>query len=126
MKRGFTLIELLDSIVVLGLIAVVITPVITDTLNDSREDAYQKQVDNLIKAANTWSIKNPDKLPSTDNKIFLSLDTLTEDGIVEDDEIINPKTRKKMEGCISISYSSTYNQYEYKYISDNNSCNKRT
>jgi type IV pilus assembly protein PilA len=122
MKRGFTLIELLAVIVVLGLIAVVITPVITDTLNDSREDAYQKQVDNLIKAANTWSIKNPDKLPSTDNKIFLSLDTLTEDGIVEDDEIINPKTRKKMEGCISISYSSTYNQYEYKYISDNNSC----
>ncbi len=122
MKRGFTLIELLAVIVVLGLIAVVITPVITDTLNDSREDAYQKQVDNLIKAANTWSIKNPDKLPSKDNKIFLSLDTLTEDGIVEDDEIINPKTRKKMEGCISISYSSTYNQYEYKYISDNNSC----
>lgn len=122
MKRGFTLIELLAVIVVLGLIAVVITPVITDTLNDSREDAYQKQVDNLIKAANTWSIKNPDKLPSKDNKIFLSLDTLTEDGIVEDDEIINPKTRKKMEGCISISYSSTYNQYEYKYISDNNLC----
>lgn len=122
MKRGFTLIELLAVIVVLGLIAVVITPVITETLNDSREDAYQKQVDNLIKAANTWSIKNPDKLPSKDNKIFLSLDTLTEDGIVEDDEIINPKTRKKMEGCISISYSSTYNQYEYKYISDNNSC----
>ncbi len=122
MKRGFTLIELLAVIVVLGLIAVVITPVITDTLNDSREDAYQKQVDNLIKAANTWSIKNLDKLPSKDNKIFLSLDTLTEDGIVEDDEIINPKTRKKMEGCISISYSSTYNQYEYKYISDNNSC----
>ena len=122
MKRGFTLIELLALIVVLGLIAVVITPVITDTLNDSREDAYQKQVDNLIKAANTWSIKNPDKLPSTDNKMFLSLDTLTEDGIVEDDEIINPKTRKKMEGCISISYNSTYNQYEYKYISDNNSC----
>lgn len=122
MKRGFTLIELLAVIVVLGLIAVVITPVITDTLNDSREDAYQKQIDNLIKAANTWSIKNPDKLPSTDNKMFLSLDTLTEDGIVEDDEIINPKTRKKMEGCISISYSSTYNQYEYKYISDNNSC----
>ena len=122
MKRGFTLIELLAVIVVLGLIAVVITPVITDTLNDSREDAYQKQVDNLIKAANTWSIKNPDKLPSTDNKIFLSLDTLTDDGIVEDDEIINPKTRKKMEGCISISYSSTYNQYEYKYISDNNLC----
>ena len=122
MKRGFTLIELLAVIVVLGLIAVVITPVITDTLNNSREDAYQKQVDNLIKAANTWSIKNLDKLPSKDNKIFLSLDTLTEDGIVEDDEIINPKTRKKMEGCISISYSSTYNQYEYKYINDNNSC----
>ena len=57
MTRGFTLIELLAVIVVLGLIAVVITPVITDTLNDSREDAYQKQVDNLIKAANTWSIK---------------------------------------------------------------------
>ena len=122
MKRGFTLIELLAVIVVLGLIAVVITPVITDTLNDSREDAYQKQVDNLIKAANTWSIKNPDKLPSTDNKMFLSLDPSPEDGIVEDDEIINPKTRKKMEGCISISYNSTYNQYEYKYISDNNSC----
>ena len=120
-KRGFTLIELLAVIVILGVIAAIITPVITGILTTSEDDAYNKQVDNLIKAANTWGLKNIDQLPESGRK-FIQLDTLVNDGIVEDNEIIDPRTKEKMEGCISVSYSSDYNQYEYKYLSDNNLC----
>lgn len=120
-RKGFTLIELLAVIVILGLLSVIIAPVITGILTKSEDDAYNKQVDNLIKAANTWGLKNIEELPTSGKKI-IQLDTLVNDGIVEDDEIINPRTKEKMEGCISVSYSSDYNQYEYKYLSDNNLC----
>ena len=120
-RKGFTLIELLAVIVILGLFLLIIAPVITGILTKSEDDAYNKQVDNLIKAANTWGLKNIEELPTSGKKI-IQLDTLVNDGIVEDDEIINPRTKEKMEGCISVSYSSDYNQYEYKYLSDNNLC----
>lgn len=120
-KSGFTLIELLAVIVVLGILGAVITPVVTGILTTSKEDAYNKQVDNLIKAANTWGLKNLDELPTSGSKI-IQFDTLISDGIIENDEIIDPRTSEKMEGCISVSYSSDYNQYEYKYLSDSSLC----
>lgn len=122
MKRGFTLVELLAVIIILGLLIGVVTPVVTGIISNSEEEAYNKQVDTLIKAANTWSLKNPEQL-SSDKKNILQLDTLVEDGIVEDNEIINPKTNEKMEGCISITYVEEYKQYEYNYISDSSLCN---
>lgn len=121
MKRGFTLIELLAVLVILAILAITITPVVTGILTTAEDDAYNKQVDNLIKAANTWGLKNIDQLP-TDGRKIISLDTLVNDGIIEDNEIINPKTNEKMEGCISVSYITDYKQYEYKYLSDNNLC----
>ena len=121
MKRGFTLIELLAVIIVLGVLALIITPVVTGILTSAVDDAYNKHVDNLIKAANTWGLKNIEELP-TDGKKIIQLDTLVNDGIIEDDEIIDPRTNEKMEGCISVSYSEDYKQYEYKYLSNNDLC----
>ena len=43
-KKGFTLAELLGVMVILGIIALIITPVITDTVNQSEQKAYEKQI----------------------------------------------------------------------------------
>lgn len=120
-KRGFTLIELLAVITILGIIAVIITPVVTGILSKAEEDAYKKQVDNIVKAAQTWGLRHIDELSINDKKT-IQLDTLIGEGFIENSDIINPKTNERMEGCISITYSEEYKQYEYKYISDNNLC----
>lgn len=72
-KRGFTLIELLGVIIVLGLLAVITAPKVIDSINDSREKAYNNQINSLISAAKKWGTSNSDKLP--ENSIQVSLPT---------------------------------------------------
>ena len=50
MKKGFTLIELLAVIVILAIIALIATPIILGTINDSKERATELSVKNYIRA----------------------------------------------------------------------------
>ena len=52
MKRGFTLIELLGIIVVLGIIATIVTPVIQSTLAQNQESVYNTLVKQIEGNAN--------------------------------------------------------------------------
>lgn len=117
MKRGFTLAELLGVIVILGVIAIIVTPIVTGTLNESKEKAYNKQISIVENAAKKWGTENIDLLPDMDSEEsqIISLDTLINSGQLQDASIKNPKTGEELEGCIVISYNSEYNQYEYKY-----------
>ena len=50
MKKGFTLVELLAVIVILGIIAVITTPVIRGIIDSARKDAFEDSVYGLIHA----------------------------------------------------------------------------
>ena len=50
-KNGFTLIELLAVIVILAVIALIATPLIMNTINDARDSAMQRSVQNIQHAA---------------------------------------------------------------------------
>ena len=52
-KKGFTLIELLAVIVILAVIALIATPLIMNTINDARDSAMQRSVQNIRNSAET-------------------------------------------------------------------------
>lgn len=48
-KKGFTLIELLAVLIVLGLIAVIVSPIITNALNDAKMSAYKSTIMSIVR-----------------------------------------------------------------------------
>lgn len=66
-KRGFTLIELLAIIVLIGLIALVITPKITTTLTKQEMKSFKSSVEGIVKAVKQDVINNASFNSSTSN-----------------------------------------------------------
>jgi len=123
-KNAFTLVELLAVLIVLGLIAVIVVPSVTNTVKSSNENAYKKQIQVLETAAEKWGTENIDRLPAIDSDETLVIDfnTLYTSGQIATYPVNNPKTNSDLEGCIIVTYNNTYKQYEYKYNSDTTKC----
>ena len=119
-KRGFTLIELMAVITVLGVIAAITIPKITDTLEKSKEKAYKNQINSLVSIAKRWGASNQDKL-STETRLHFS--TLFDEGYIKQKDIVNPITNDKLKGCIKITYDEEYSQYKYEYTDSEAYCN---
>ena len=115
MKKGFTLVELLGVIIVLGLIATIVTPVIGNTIKTSREKAYESQINVIETAAKEWGVENIGELPDVGEVKIIGLSELINSGKLQNTTIMNPKTKEEMTGCVVIRYNSDYKQYEYKY-----------
>ena len=113
---GFTLIELLGTIIVIGIIAVMVVPVINVLITNYRNGAYEKQITMLEEEANKWSVKNSEYLPeNADDIIFVNLDMLLEDGFIFNKDILDPRNGEELNGCITITKDIANNQYDYKY-----------
>ena len=121
MKKGFTLAELLGVITILGLLILVTMPIVTNILKDSKEEAYQKQVDTIEKVAKEWGVENSDLLPEEGTKV-ISIDTLISSGKIQNTNVIDPRNNEPMNGCVLVKYNSEYNQYEYNYNEDSSQC----
>lgn len=121
-NRGFTLVELLSVMTILGILALIIIPAVTSTLNKSREDAYQKQIHILETASEQWGLENLNILPEGNELLTIDFGILYKSGKIADDVVINPKTKKELTGCILISYSEQYKQYTYQYIDNDSIC----
>ena len=53
-KKGFTLIELLAVIVILAIIALIITPVISNVIDSARKAAFRETVNGIIESADNY------------------------------------------------------------------------
>lgn len=100
-NKGFTLVELLAVITLLGLIALITIPVVTNAMAKQKEKLYYDQLNQLIKAAQNWGTDNTDilrELPGVcvdSNWVQISLSMLkngSSDVTYLDKDFINPKT----------------------------------
>lgn len=121
MKKGFTLIELIAVIVILGIIALIATVSVMKIFQKNTESLYTTQVEIIESAADKWVIANSGVLPVDGSTYNLELSKLVSDGYLDDGDILDPRTRRNIEGYIEISFDSSVNQYKAKLINENNS-----
>lgn len=113
MKKGFTLVELLAIIVLLGVVALIVYPIVTDQIDIAKNKAYEQSVNSIEEAAKRYGTTNMLGY-STDEQI-LQLSTLVSSGLLDEDDLINPKTEEKMTGCVYYKWDDTNKVYNYRY-----------
>ena len=57
-KKGFTIVELLGVFILLGIIAIIITPSILNLQEDAEKDAFEQSVNALIRSAQVYHANN--------------------------------------------------------------------
>ena len=110
---GFTLVELLGVLLILAVIALITFPIIDNLLVGSKEEAYQRSIDGILEAAEMY-ITSEWNYPDTETK-KLSLQTLINEGFLENKDIVDPRNNKSMTGCVIYKWDNSYNQYQYRY-----------
>ena len=53
-NKGFTLIEILAVVTIIGVVSLITMPVVQKNITKSRQQAYNNQIDNIVKAAKDW------------------------------------------------------------------------
>lgn len=122
-KNGFTLIEVLAVIIILGVIGLIVMPVVTNSLKESKADLYKIQISNIKEAAKTWSADNINKLPTeTGGNKNITLKVLQDEGYI-DQNITNPKTDSEFEPtkvCVNIKFNGK--KYIYTVLEPPSDC----
>ena len=116
MKKAFTLIELISVIIIIGVVALISTPIVTNIIDKSKEKAYKNIVENIEQSAYNYSIAND--LGYKQSYESIGLKTLQVKGYMENDKIIDPRNNTQMEGCVFYRWLLESKQYEFIYDDD--------
>jgi prepilin-type N-terminal cleavage/methylation domain-containing protein len=115
-EKAFTLIELMAVVIILGIITTITVTSINYSIKRSRDRLYVQQVQRLKEGVRTWAIKNTETLPIDETGIvFFSVSRLKDEGIVDTEEVMDPRTNQELAGCMTIRYDDDFQQYAYEY-----------
>lgn len=118
-NKGFTLVELLAVIAVLLILITLITPKVINQLNSSEDVTQKEQINTLINIAKIYTNQNTEKLPENNSISVITIQELKESGLINKSQILDPKTKEELTGCILIKDEN--NKYNYEYNED--TCN---
>lgn len=111
-KKGFTLIELLAVLVILGLLAILMTPAVFHSINDFKIEAEKKQITAIEMAAEDWISDNLVVLPQNMNDtIYITLGDLKSKGYI-DKNLRNPKNNQFFPNDMVIEIHRKKNDYK--------------
>lgn len=113
MKKGFTLVELMAVIVILGVLAGVIIPIVADSIGDASEKAYNSNIEAIKTSAYEWALQNTRLLPKENGgSIVVYLAELKRTTTI-DVNIKNPQTGKVLSNNTSVTITKNNSDYTY-------------
>lgn len=115
---GFTLVELVAVIAILGIVALITVISVMGIYEKTSVSLSSSQTKIIEEAAKKWIMANSGVLP-TDGKVYvLGIEQLVNSGYLDDSDIYNPKTKKKLLGHINIFFDNSTNQYKVKLVNE--------
>ena len=117
MKKGFTLVELLAVLVILSIISLISFLIVGNTINTSKNELSEIQIDNIIDAAKVYYLKEGLEEENIDNSITetcVNLKYLIDNGYIDNVEIKDLATKENITASVKIEYSN--NKYKYKFV----------
>lgn len=113
-QKGFTLVELLGVIVILGLLATIIYPVINKKIKTSKQELYKTQIHTIESGARNWGADHIGTLPINEGEtVIVTLSELQNQGYVAEN-LENPKTGEPFSPDTTITIKMTHNSLEYE------------
>lgn len=120
-QNGFTLVEVLAVVAILVLVITITAPKIIQSYQKSENTIEKNQIDTIIEISRIYTSKHPELLPNDESEYIITIEDLKNDKLIKNNQIVNPKTKKPLTGCILIKYQN--NKYKHEYI-EGNDCNK--
>ena len=123
-KKGFTLVELLAVIVILSIITLLLYPIFTSIIKDSKKEITKTNVNEILNAAYNWSLDNSTLLPTEVNdSINVNIETLKTSGYLKKDAIDIDTGETVSDTCVVnikyVGYNSNTETEEFeKYYSN--------
>lgn len=122
-RRGFTLVELLGVIIILGLLALVTIPTISDSLSKYKKKLCNTQIEYMIAAAKNWGADHIYQLPDEGETVKITLSELIKQGYMEGDQkasqeedrykVKNPRSQKYFDPDPTITITKTGKKVNY-------------
>ena len=109
-NKGFTLVELLAVIVILAIITSLANISVTKIMKDSKNDLTDVQIKLIEDAAHVFISSNLDKTPNSGDCVYITLGTLKETGILNDN-IKNFKKNEDISDDLIIKISAETSEY---------------
>ena len=110
--KAFTIIELLGVLIILAIISLITIPIVDKSLENSREAAYRRAVNNIIHAAKEYGTSNDLGYSPKRSPLFVS--ELQDEGFLTLN-IKSPIDESEMNGCVWYYWDEDHKQYIFEY-----------